>query len=298
MEIRHLRTFLTVARLLSFHKAADRLNYAQSSISAQIQVLEEELGVRLFDRLGRRIALTEAGERLIGYSEKIIDLADEAQAEAGGDGEPEGSLTIRIPESLGIHRLPPVLREFSRRCPKVRLNLTTCAHEGIRKDLRKGVIDLAFLLTESMKAADIEVEVLGFELIVPVASPDHRLAKKKVVVTRDLQGETVLLSRVDCSYRRTFERTLEDQGVLPGTSLIFHSVETLKRCVMEGVGVTILPEVSVAQELERRELARLTWEEGAFEVALLMIRSPARWISPTLSAFLETTREVLKDKLD
>ena len=298
MEIRHLRTFLTVARLLSFNKAAERLNYAQSSISAQIQVLEEELGVRLFDRLGRRIALTEAGERLIRYSERIIDLADEAQAEAGGDGEPEGSLTIRIPESLGIHRLPSVVREFSRRCPKVRLNLTTCAHEGIRKDLRKGVIDLAFLLTESIKAADIEVEVLRFESIVPVASPDHRLAKKKVVATRDLQGETVLLSRVDCSYRRTFERTLEDQGVSPGTTLVFHSVETLKRCVMEGVGVTILPEVSVAREIEEGELARLRWEEGSFEVALLMIRSRARWISPTLSAFLETTRQILQEKLN
>ena len=86
MEIRLLKTFLTVAGLLSFNKAAERLNYAQSSISAQIQALETQLGVRLFDRLGRRILLTEAGEQLIPYAEKIIDLADETQAEIGGAG--------------------------------------------------------------------------------------------------------------------------------------------------------------------------------------------------------------------
>ena len=91
MEIRHLTTFLTVAKLLSFNKAASRLNYAQSSVSAQIQALEEDLGVQLFDRMGRYILLTEAGERLIQYAEKIIDLADETR---GGNQGREGTQRI------------------------------------------------------------------------------------------------------------------------------------------------------------------------------------------------------------
>ena len=81
MEIRHLKTFLGVAKALSFNKAAEHLNYAQSSVSAQIQALEEELGVQLFDRLGRRILLTEAGIRLLDYAEKILQLVDETRAE-------------------------------------------------------------------------------------------------------------------------------------------------------------------------------------------------------------------------
>ncbi|MGO9572454.1 MAG: LysR family transcriptional regulator [Desulfomonilaceae bacterium] len=290
MEIRHLKTFLTVAKLLSFNKAAEHLHYAQSSISAQIQALEAELSVRLFDRLGRRILLTAAGERLIQYAERIVDLAKETGAEIGGDRDPQGSLTIRIPESLGIHRLPPVINEFSNRFRRVRLNFTTCAHEGLQKDLRKGVIDLAFLLTDSFHAADLEAEALGFESIVLVASPSHRLAKEKVVRTRDLKEDTLLLSTVDCSYRRLFERLLEEEGVPLEATRIFHSVETLKRCVMEGTGITVLPEVSVSEEIKKHKLIRLPWEEGQLEVAVLMIWSKERWLSPTLKAFMEVIR--------
>jgi DNA-binding transcriptional LysR family regulator len=293
MEIRHLKTFLTVAKLLSFNKAADRLHYAQSSISAQIHALEGELGAPLFDRLGRRILLTEAGDRLIPYAEKIIDLADETKAEIGGDAEPAGSLTVRIPESFGIYRLPPVIEEFSRLCPKVRVNLTTCAHEGLQKDLQKGVTDLAFLLTDSFHAADLEAENLGFETITLVAAPSHRLAKERVVRTRDLKGELVLLSRVDCSYRRILERVLEEEGISISTGIIFHSVETLKRCVMAGTGITVLPEISVSEDIKSGKLGRLAWEEGDLEVAILMIRSKARWVSPALNAFMEITRKTL-----
>ena len=92
MEIRHLKTFLGVAKVLSFNKAAEHLNYAQSSVSAQIQALEEELGVQLFDRLGRRILLTEAGLKLLNYAEKMVQLVDETRAELTSEKEPQGSL--------------------------------------------------------------------------------------------------------------------------------------------------------------------------------------------------------------
>ena len=290
MEIRHLKTFLTVAKLLSFNKAAEHLHYAQSSISAQIQALEAELGVQVFDRLGRRILLTEAGERLTHYAERIVGLAEETVAEIGGESDPEGSLTIRIPESLGIHRLPPAISEFSNRFRRVRLNFTICAHEGLQKDLRKGVIDLAFLLTDSFYSGDLETEALGFESIVLVSSPSHPLAKEKLVRTRDLREDTLLLSTVDCSYRRLFERILEQEGVPLKATRIFHSVETLKRCVMEGAGITVLPEVSVSEEIKKRKLTRLPWEEGRLEVAVLMIWSKERWLSPTLKAFMDVIR--------
>jgi DNA-binding transcriptional LysR family regulator len=294
MEIRHLRTFLTVAKLLSFYKAGERLHYAQSSISAQILSLEGELGVHLFDRLGRRIVLTEAGERLIKYAERIIDLADETRADIGAGKEPKGSLTIRIPESLGVHRLPPVVHEFSRRFPKVRVDFTTCAHEGLRKDLRKGLVDLAFLLTESFEEADLETEAVGFESLVLVSGPSHHLAQEELVRTSDLKGALLLLSKVDCSYRRLLERMMEEEGIPPRATLIFHSVETLKACVMAGTGMTILPEISVLEEIQKGRLKRLAWEEGTLEVAVLMIWSKERWLSPTLSAFMDIVRKELK----
>jgi len=293
MEIRHLRAFLTVAKLMSFNKAADRLNYAQSSISAQIQTLEGELGVRLFDRLGRRIMLTDAGERLVPYATRIVDLAEETHGEIGGSNQPEGSLAIRIPETLGVYRLPPVITEFSSRFPRVRLNFTTCAHESLQKDLRQGITNLAFLLAESIHSADMDVEALGFEPVVLVASPEHRLGKERLVRTVDLRGEKILLTRVDCSYRRLFEGILEEGGIPIDSTVIFHSVETLKRCVMAGMGITVLPLISATDDIRRGRLKRLAWREGEFEVAVLMIWYRERWLSPSLTAFMDIARRHL-----
>ncbi len=297
MEIRHLKAFLAVARLSSFSKAADRLHYAQSSVSAQIRALEDELGVQLFDRLGRRILLTQAGERLVPYAERIIDLADETRAEIGGGTEPEGSLTIRVPESLGVYRLAPVIYEFSSLFPGIRLNLMNCAHETLQRELRNGAIDLAFLLAESFQGADLAIEALGAECLVLVASPSNCLARKNLVRTRDLGKETLFLSKVDCSYRRLFEGILREEGVPLEATRTFHSVAFLKRCVMAGSGITILPEVTVSDEIAKRELALLRWEEGDLEVSVLMIWCKARWVSPALSAFMEITRRALTESL-
>jgi len=297
VEIRHLKAFLEVARLSSFSKAADRLHYAQSSVSAQIRSLEDELGVQLFDRLGRSILLTQAGERLMPYAERIIDLADETRAEIGGGSEPEGSLTIRVPESLGVYRLAPVIYEFGSLFPRIRLNLMNCAHETLQKELRNGAIDLAFLLAESFQGADLAVEALGSERLVLVASPRNGLARKSLVRTRDLAKETLFLSKVDCSYRRLFEGILGEEGIPLEATRTFHSVAFLKRCVMAGSGITILPEVTISDEIAKRELARLRWEEGDLEVSVLMIWCKARWVSPALNAFMQITRRVLTESL-
>jgi DNA-binding transcriptional LysR family regulator len=100
MDFRQLMTFRLLATTLNFRQAAAALNYAQSTVSAQIQMLEEELGVSLFDRLGKRVIITDAGQRLVPYAEKLLVLAEETRTAVTGNGEPVGSLTISAPETL------------------------------------------------------------------------------------------------------------------------------------------------------------------------------------------------------
>ncbi len=295
MEIRHLRTFKSVATLLSFNKAAEELHYAQSSVSAQILALEAELEVRLFDRLGRGILLTEAGERLLPYARKMLDLSEEARSHISGDTIPGGNLTIRVPESLAVWRLPRVIARFHGQFPNVGLTFTTCAHEGLQKDLRKGVTDLAFLLAEGVQAGDLETKILGFEDIVMVAAPTHPLAGKSILRLEDLAGQSLLFSRVDCSYRRILEETLKREKIPVEKTMTFHSVAALKACVMAGLGVTILPESAVVHDVERRKLVRLPCEEGNFEVAILMIWYREKWLSPALQAFMKMVTDTMKE---
>src|SRR5258708_32366229 len=118
MELRQLGTFRLIACTLSFNRTAQILNYVQSSVTTQIQVLEEELGVRLFDRLGKRVALTDAGMRFLPYAERILALSEEARQAVADEEVPTGSLTITASETLCTYRLPAPLRQFHDRFPQ------------------------------------------------------------------------------------------------------------------------------------------------------------------------------------
>lgn len=293
MELRNLKTFRAVATLLSFHRAARTLHYAQSTVSAQVQALEEELGVRLFDRLGRAVLLTEAGRKLLQYTERLLNLEEETRLEVGRGQASQGGLTIRVPETLCATSLAPAIQRFHRQHPGVALHLTTCAHDSLGDDLRKGLIDLAFLYTDTISAGDMLVEALATEEVVLVAAPGHPLARGGAFPTAALAGHTLLLSRSDCSYRKLFERLLAQQGVKPAGRLEFNSGAGLMACLRSGLGLGILPRTAIAAAVGRGELAVLPWEEGALEVAVLMLWLRQKWLSPTLRAFMDQARREL-----
>lgn len=295
MELRQLRTFLTVATLLSFNRAADTLNYAQSTISVQIRALEEDLGVKLFDRLGKRVILTDAGERLAKYARKMLDMEAETIAYVGSSELSQGSLTIRAPQSIGNHFLPEIVAEFRRRFPGVSLDFTTCAFHGLEHELKIGVTDLAFLLAESITSASMAVEPLRFERLVMVSNPGHPLAEKPAVSIDDLASEPIFLPTADCGYRMLFEQMLTEARTGQRSVMEFNSVEMLKACLARSPGVAMMPEFTVRAELDKGTLSVLRWEDPYMETAILMIRHRKKWISPALKAFMDIARELIAD---
>lgn len=293
MELRELKTFVTVASLLNFNQAGRALHAAQSTVSVRIQTLEEKLGVRLFERLGRRVVLTEAGERLLEYGKKILDMEEEARAWVSGESQARGALTIRVPETLCVHRLSGVVGRFRELFPKVRLQLLPCAFDGLAEDLRRGVTDLAFVLAYEAQSRDMHSECLGFEDLAVVSGPGHPLASRHTVGPADLPGQTLLLASTDCSYRRIFENVLAAAGSLPEIGVECGSVAALKQFAAAGLGVTVLPEVAVRAEVAAGSLVVLPWSEGPLEAAVLMIRHKDKWISPTLAGFMRLCQECL-----
>jgi len=306
MELRQVRTFRAVAEELSFSRAAAKLGYVQSSVSAQVGALEQELGVPLFDRLGRRIALTDAGEVMLAHSRKLLALAEQtkgAVVDAGvGSGEVTGSLTVSAPETLLTYRLPRLLALFHERHPKVRLSVRPSAIGRLvgsaRKAVEEGSVDVAFVLDEPLdervRLADLTVETLVQEDVTVIASASHALADSPAVLPLDLQTETVLLPEAPesgCAYRGQFERQLGSARVVPAEAMEFQSIEAVKQCVAAGMGVSVLPTVTVTAELETGKLAALRWNEP-FEVLTQMSWNEGRWQSPALRAFVEASREL------
>ncbi|MFB7247722.1 LysR family transcriptional regulator [Streptomyces populi] len=261
MELRLLVTFEKVATVLSFTRAAAELAYAQSSVTGQIRALESSLGTELFDRLGGRIRLTGAGERLLPYARQIIELTEEARAAVVDAGEPSGALTVGTMESLTSYRLPPLLEFFHHRHPGVKLSLRTTIGDETRQALRQGTYDVGFLMEAETEHAGLEVVVLAREPLALVAAPGDPLAGTAPDTAR-LPSRPLLATEPGCAYRDLFEREIDSrlpEGSSPDFTE-FGTIEATKRAAAAGLGIALLPEVTVAAELERGELVRLDWE--------------------------------------
>jgi DNA-binding transcriptional LysR family regulator len=302
VELRHLRTFRAVTRTSSFTRAAAELGYVQSAVTAHIKSLEKELGVRLFDQLGRRVVLTDAGRRLLGRAERLLDLAEETRAAVSGDGRPAGTVTVSATEMHCAYRLPPVLEEMRARFPEVRLVFRPSPigvlDAELRREIREGAVDVAFVLEKpprpDVRSEDFIVEPLIEEPLLVVAPPGHRLVQAPVVRPGDLEDEPVLLAERGCGYRAVFEDALARADVRPNATIEFSSGEASKRCVEAGMGVAVLAAVSVTEEIQAGKVAALRWEEQDFSVMTQMVRHKDKWISPALGAFLDVTRRVLR----
>jgi DNA-binding transcriptional LysR family regulator len=298
MELRHLRTFRAVAVNRSFTRAANELGYVQSAITSHVKALEADLGVRLFDRLGRRVILTDAGSELLAYATKILDLTDGARAAVVRGGEPSGTLRVSASETLCVYRLPPVLKTFGERAPGVRVVFEPSRNgtldPTLRRRLSEGAVDVAFVIErERGEVGEIVSETLIREPLVLVAAPDHPLAEANEVRPGDLAGESVLMAGKGCGFREVFEEQMARAGVGPKSEIEFASGEAIKRCVEGGMGVAVLSAVSVAEEVRDGRLTVLDWSEPDFLVATQMLHHGDRWLSPALGTFLDTARDVL-----
>jgi DNA-binding transcriptional LysR family regulator len=292
MDTRQLNTFRAVARALNFTRAAEALGYVQSSVTAQIQALERELGAPLFDRLHRQVRLTAAGERLLRYADQIVRLADEARLAVAEGDAPGGVLTIGAPESLCAYRLPAVISAFRAEHPRVRLIFRPGISSQLRRDVLDGRLDLAFLLDRPRPAPGLRHEALLDEPLLLLAHAGHPLAARPALALSDIADETLVLTEAGGSYRTLLEAALAAAHLRP-IALEFASVEALKQCVIAGLGITLLPQMAVEAELREGLLRALPLEGVPPPLATQIVWHAERWQPPAMEAFVATSRAVL-----
>ena len=177
MEFKQLKTFRTAARTESFSETAQILCYVQSAVTAHIKALETELSVKLFDRHGRSVKLTQAGKQLYDYTELLFDLREQAETAVRSTQSVVGKLNIAAYESVLTYRLPAIITQFSKQYPKVQLSVNSLNVRQLSEQVINHQIDIAFSLGHEDIAARFSRFALRTENIVVIASPDHPLAQ-------------------------------------------------------------------------------------------------------------------------
>jgi DNA-binding transcriptional LysR family regulator len=287
MEVRQLQIFRALAEELNFTRTAERVNTVQSNVTAQIKALEEELGAPLFDRLGRRVSLTDAGRRFQPFAEQALMAMEQGQRAIRHGAEPSGPLRISAPESILTYRLPSVLRIFRRRFPNVELVFVPHIGEAFFAELDGGKIDLAFDMCDAPSNPAYRMQRLRTERIFLIGDAAHPLADRRTVKPSDLAGQTLLLTEVGCRYRVKLDRILALQNVRPGNITEFSSVEAIKECVRVGMGLALLPAIVVAREIRSQHFKTLHWAGPSLDIGSHVLWHKDKWVSPAMAAFLE-----------
>lgn len=295
MEVRQLQIFRTLAEELNFTRTAEKVHTVQSNVTAQIKALEEELGLPLFDRLGRRVTLTDAGRRFQPFAEQALQAMEQGQRAILAGADPSGPLRISAPESVLTYRLPRVLRAFHRRFPHVEVSFLPHFDATMAVELEGGKVDIVIDMCDSPPIPAHRSIRLHVEKILLFCDPGHALANRRSLKPCDLSGQRLLLTEAGCAYRAKLERVLALQKIHPGNVTEFSSIEAMKQCVCVGMGIALLPAIAVARELEQKQFKALNWAGPSFDIATHVLWHKDKWVSPAMAAFLELVKNQLDD---
>ncbi len=294
MDFEKLRTFYTIARTKSFTKAAEELNLTQPAVSSQISSLEERYGIRLFERIGRRVYLTRAGEVLLPYAEKIIAMFEEAKLAITKIKDPTfGKLNFGASMISGIHIIPEILKEFKNIYPKIETHVRiTYAYEILNlieeNEIDFGVIDERG--TEKTKTT-FEIEPLVEDKLILVVHPKHKLAKRKKIKIRELKKENLILTERRSSLRAFFELSLTKKGLTLFPFMEFGNVEAVKKMVEKGLGVAVLSILAIKEEVELGLLKGIEIEDIETKRSVLLIKRKEKEFFPVTKLFIDYLKE-------
>lgn len=287
MEIRNLITFVRIAEVQNFSKTAEQLGYSQSAVTMQIKQLEDELHTRLFERIGKQVRLTQAGERLLPHA---LDILNSIRKAENIEQEPEhisGKLRIGTCESYVISILPPVITEFSEICPHVEISIYTALVPDLFHMLRQNDIDILFFMDQRIYFPEwIKVSEQP-EKIFFVASSNSVLAGKKHISIERLLQEPFYLTEKGISYRYAMEQSLAAKGYELHPFLEVGNTDVITRLLLKNKGISFLPEYVVRDYLKDGRLSILDTECDEIVMWRQLVYHRNKCVTPQMDLFLD-----------
>jgi DNA-binding transcriptional LysR family regulator len=266
MDLKRLKTFVRVARTLNVSEAARQIHRTQSSVTEQIQALEADLGVALFDRSNRKLPLTAAGACLLDHAARLIDLADEARsAVRAAAGSAAHSLNVGGIETLAAAFLPDVVARLAADHPHVNVRVAVAATSALQAGVRDGTLDAACFFGTLAADGGLAFRVIAHAPLVLIVPPGHRLAGREGAHHDDIAHERFLVTAPGCAYRRMFETAVAARpDRQPRIAGEFDSVAAIVGLVERGLGCAIVPRMVAA--LAEADVAIVPWHGAAATV--------------------------------
>lgn len=286
MELRNLITFVRIAEVKNFSKSAQLLGYSQSAVTMQIKQLEQELGKQLFERIGKQVKLTQAGERLLPYALEILNTAQKAQSIVRENEQITGHLRIGTCESYVIGVLPQVLTAFQQQCPNVEVQVQTGLTTDLFHRLRQNDIDLLFFLDRKLYFPEWIKVFERPEHSFFVASAKSKLAAETHISTERLLQEPLFLTEKGISYRYAMEQKMAEQGFALHPFLEIGNTDVITQFVLQNKGISFLPNYVVAPYIQNGTLVKLDTECPEITMWSQLVYHRNKYITPQMEKMI------------
>lgn len=292
MDIKNLNTFILVAELGSFTKAADVLGYAQSTVSSQIRQIEEELKTQLFERINRTVVLTERGKEVLQYAHQMIQLTKEITATLEKENNLRGEIRLVTADSMCKKLLGKAYISFHKLFPDINVNFMTAGTAEMMRLLNHNEADLIYTLDNHIYSTEYVIaheEKVGVHFVV---SKDHPLAKKDQITLEELIKEDFLLTEKGMSYRRILDEKLSALSLEINPVLETGNADQLCWLVERGVGVSFLPDYTTADSVKEGKIVYLTIKELEIDIWKQLLYHKDKWLSPVMKTVIEYCSKV------
>lgn len=294
MTPRLLQTFLAVARCRTATRAASELNLVQSSVSDQIQILEEALGASLFLRSKQGFRLTAAGEALVPYAQEILALTDDAVAAVKNASiSVDRSIVIGALETVAAEVLPALLADLRKNQPQLRMRIEVAGSDYLLQRLLDGSNDIAFCFRKGALDVRLTHREFAQEPLVMIGPPAVGSTSAPALTPEALRDEPFITTEPGCIYRHLFDQAWRWAGLAPPTPFVeVGSIGAILRLVAAGSGYALIPRLVVREALERGSVAAIPWPGPALVATLDMVWRRRRVQSPGLTLLLAGTGRV------
>lgn len=296
MELHYLKLFHAVASFLSLSRAAEELHISQPAVSIQIKKLEEEIGLKLFERKGRQVYLTQSGIILYRYTTKIFDLVGQATAELYSlKGTIWGKVQVGASNTPGIYIMPRILGKYKKKYPDVVTNLHVKTTYEIENMLYQNQLDFAIMGGGVSREDIFNLEKLMVDEVVLAVSPENPLAQRGIVTAEELIKEQYITHEHNSALFRLVENIVEELGLPFTVAMSLGSIDAIKQAISYNLGISFVPRISIELELELGLIKEIKIKNKEWKYPYYLVHHKGKQFAPAVEKLIELCKKELKE---